>query len=482
MIPSAAPPTGNPLSISSGASPHELFALTDEQILEIEPSLSAPAPPVAPASLPASASAPVAGEQSRLEAGATNSGLPPTPPEPPPWLAQQMNDPWSGDEARELWDSVQQTRNEAAAYREVFAKPEEARAAAHDSRTLKELYPGGIEQARSAADRARALEEIDTAFFGGAGKSPQEVSAGRAALAERMWQQDPAAFREMVFAGLRALESAGQAPAAAGLNAPDVAQRFVAASSQAGETAPDARLKPSATQPSGTPDAAHDAQLTAYRSFERAANEDLDRSVGTAIQRSLEQALPNLSRSGKAYLAGAPHAAPLSARLQQAVRDDVESALKSDPQLGEQLGALLSTRRFDESTRARVVRLINDRAQQLVPVAARRVIQEWTQTAFASHRGSTSSNSAAQASLAADRTAASGAGARYIDPPEAPPVSSSFRPERSAVRNLSAAASAKSTAADRAEGDLTTDARATARPNGRAIDYRKLTDEQILDF
>ena len=59
-----------------------------------------------------------------------------------------MDDPQSGGEAQDLWNGVQQARLEAAAYREVFAKPEDARA-------LKELYPGGVEQARAAAERAR---------------------------------------------------------------------------------------------------------------------------------------------------------------------------------------------------------------------------------------------------------------------------------------------------------------------------------------
>src|SRR5713101_4708028 len=122
--------------------------------------------------------------------------------QPPAWLAAQMKDPWRGEEARELWNGVQQAKQEAAAYRAAFATPEDARA-------LKELYPGGVSEARAAAERARVLDEIDRAYFGAAGKSPQEVSASRAQLAQQMLREDPAAFREMVFAGLRALEASG---------------------------------------------------------------------------------------------------------------------------------------------------------------------------------------------------------------------------------------------------------------------------------
>src|SRR5712692_4973638 len=196
---------------------HDLFALTDEQILEIEPEAqdaglsndqaaarTQESSHVAPASLPASSDAAPQNEQSRLEAGATQTSRTPAPTEPPPWLAAQMKDPWSGEEARELWNGVQQARQEAAAYREAFANPEDARA-------LKELYPGGVNEARAAAERARVLDEIDRAYFGAAGGSAEQASAARAQLAQTMLRDNPAAFREMVFAGLRALEEAGVA-------------------------------------------------------------------------------------------------------------------------------------------------------------------------------------------------------------------------------------------------------------------------------
>jgi hypothetical protein len=63
-------------------------------------------------------------------------------------------------------------RKPLAAYRAAFATPEDARA-------LKELYPGGVNEARTAANRARLLDDIDRAYFGTAGKSPEETSAAR---------------------------------------------------------------------------------------------------------------------------------------------------------------------------------------------------------------------------------------------------------------------------------------------------------------
>ena len=390
----------------------DLFALTDEQILDIQPDAPVAQPLLAVHDVSNSPDHP----------GQAIS-------EPPPWLADLMNDPQAGSEARDLWNGVQQSRSEAAAYREVFSKPEEARA---------------------AAERAHSLEEIDAAFFGGAGKSPQEISIGRAALAQRMLREDPAAFREMVFAGLRALEEVNVAPPFRAASAPVDA-------------------------PAASYNAAQDAQLAAYRTFEKSANDELERSVGTAIQRSLEQALPVAQTilsapSGTASPAQARLPA-LQQRLAAAVRDNVESALKSDTQLGEQLARVLSARLFDEATRSQVVRLINDRAQQLVPVATRRIIQDWTQTTFAAHRPGTVVGPGGPAPFA-------GTSARTA---EGNSASGASTPSRAANSHAPAPAiSAKAAAANRAQESLTH--RTAAPPHGRAVDYARLSDEQILDL
>ena len=511
----AIPAVNSAIGLSNSVSPSELFALTDEQILEIEPQHQVPsdsdaAAHVAPASLPAPRSSRHSVDESRLEAGATQSSIGTVESaEPPPWLAAQMKDPWTADEARELWNGVLQARQEAAAYREVFAKPEEARALREDARALKELYPGGVEQARASAERARTLEEIDAAFYGAAGKSPEQQSASRAALAQRMLHEDPAAFREMVFAGLRALESAGQSPhapqsSAASTAPPNVVPGFSPASEQstAAQTHPQAQND---TQvPAGARHvhrgpigavpvdaAAQNPHLVEYRAFEKSANDELERSVGGAINRALEQALPVaqpiLAVRGDARTASHPqgtdkNAQPGLATLQQrlggAIRADVESALKGDTQLGEQIAQLLSARRFDENTRAQVVRLINDRAQQLVPVAARRVIQDWTQTAFAAHRGRNETPVAqGESAPAPNGVAGSPAGFRSLD---ASTASSSGNTANS--RAGSPSVSAKAAAADRAEKSADLSHRVTPRAPGRAVDYRKLSDEQILEM
>ena len=54
-------------------------------------------------------------------------------------------------------------------------------------------------------------------------------------------------------------------------------------------------------------------------------------------------------------------------RLAASIRQDIERSLQGDRQLGEQVAQVLSARRLDEATRYQVVRLIGERAQQLVP-------------------------------------------------------------------------------------------------------------------
>ena len=184
-----------------------------------------------------------------------------------------MNDPQRGAEARALWEGAQRAEREAASYREVFAKPEEARA---------------------AADRARVLNDIDRAYFAG-------DASQRAQLAAMMMREDPAAFREMVFEGLRALEQAGRpvrnrsvADALSGQHSAAPVNAPARADSRQANSAPAAQAN------RGTPqqnDSAQQAQLAAYAAFEKAANDDLERSVGGAIERTLEQALPSLGNS-----------------------------------------------------------------------------------------------------------------------------------------------------------------------------------------
>ena len=407
---------------------HDLFALTDEQILEIEPEPQdvTVREDTAQGDIPTGVSRNAQEGETRSTAQtaepdqSTQAGLP-VLPEPPAWLAETMNDPQRGADARALWEGAQRAEKEAASFREVFAKPEEARA---------------------AAQRARVLDDIDRAYFAG-------DTAQRAQLAAMMMREDPAAFREMVFEGLRALEAAQQ-PARSRSIAFAVGATL---GSPAEDTAGASRVQKGVASPSPAPtaqtkygaqerdDAAQHAQLAAYAAFEKSANEDLERSVGNSIERTLEHALPATGRAESAALKG---------RMAAAIRQDVEKALQGDRQLGEQVAQILSAKRLDGETRAQIVRLIGERAQQLVPIATKRALKDWTQTTLAAHRGNSARTDAASA--------------RREVTPVAP------------VRHDSQAHSAQRKEAARS---VRTDGRESAK--GR-VDYRRLSDDQILDL
>ena len=426
---------------------HELFALSDEQILEIEPQKEVvPSDSRATSQGATAKQATASRPEDATPAGATTPSSSTSHEsratshvgaDPPAWLAAQMKDPWGGEEAREFWDGVQQARSEAAAYRAAFATPEDARA-------LKELCPGGVSEARAAAEGGRLLEEIDRAYFGTAGNSPEQTSASRTQLAQRMLREDPAAFREMVAAGLQALQEAEQGSGAAAnqTTLPRLAQVFAANRSTVG-------AQHAAPQPGNT--SADNAHVEAYAAFERAANEDLERSVGGAIERTLIQALSSVDQHSSPGQAGAQRAAPRRERLAASVRADVEKALQGDRQLGEQVAQILSSRRFDNEARAQVVRLIADRAQQLVPSAAKRVLNEWTQTTLAAHRGRTQPTESVSAR------------------PDVAPSSVLARPAGSEQRP------ARKQDAPRSSGQA-------SATKSQPINYRKLSDEQILDM
>jgi len=419
----------------------DLFALTDEQILEIQPETqiesgneeNMPSSQVTSA-IAASTSQGAAGHAAATATATGNaigaSGAEKV--EPPRWLADMMADPRSGGEARDFWQGVTQARQDAVAYREVFAQPAEARA---------------------AAQRARTLDEIDRAYFAG-------NASDRSQLAATMMREDPAAFREMVFEGLRALEEAEKGRGSSNGSSDSRLARAFAGTSGAGQattagsttvagtsstlnpvsnSAANSGLNSGAAPTGAAGHAEHDARMAAYASFEKSANEELERSVGGAIARTVNMALPDT---------GHGDSGALKARLVGAIRQDVEKALQGDRQLGEQVAQVLSGKQLNNETRAQVVRLIGERAEQLVPGATKRALKDWTASTLAAHRERTGRGAATGARQDVATVATSGG----------PRGDSQSKPGRD-----SAAASAS--------------ARGAA---GRTVDYRKFSDEQIL--
>jgi len=408
----------------------EVFALTDEQIVGLEAAPESTEKEGLTAETPRSAEGgrdgaaidrltddergvAARGERTASEGGPYKDGA---KGEVPEWLAARMKDPWHGDEAKALWDGKQRAETEVAAYREVFATPE-------DARTLREIYPGGVPEAKSAAERARALDEIDAAFYRG-------DAAARTGLAQRMMAQDPEAFRAMVEAGVRLLDGAAGEE-----------KRLTAETQRTAEDREDSKAQTGVSVPQEV--------VRAYGEMERAANAELEKSVGAAIGRAMEQALPNLKRGSTPGQAGAQHAAPLQERLTGAVREEVEAALKSDRELGEQVARVLAGRRFDAVARGQVVRLIDERAQQLVPGAVKKVVGAWTQTTLAA-RGENEGPARVEVKPVADNHA------RWIPYEAAHPAAKN--PRQRATEELEAVAVRR----------------------GPRVNYSRVTDEEIL--
>lgn len=460
-----------------------IYALSDEQILEIDDSspaedASVPAPNPAPGPRHSAEGSDVAAiERDRLSRGdglaasqSTQHGNPVggdrSQPQsavsasvPPTWLAEAIADPRRGGEARAFWESAQSAERDSAAYRATFPTPEAA---------------------RDAATRADQLSLIDRAYYGTQGVAPGQLSASREALAQQLLREDPAAFRNMLAAGLRAAgvinveqvlpnDNSGTADRSAPALDRSLDSSQSHASRAAAHNDPHSRGAHSASD-----QAAQQARLAGYAAFERSANDEVDRAIGPEIARVLERALPasRASAGGRAT----------QERLAGMVHSEVAMALRQDRALGEQVAQLLrgdatsgahsgSARgpRFDSDTRAQVVRLIAQRAASLVQPSSRRVLSEWTQSTLSAHRERSS-------------RAATDATSRIDAAPSAAAISgdrnASGRSDRSARadRTASATTSANPSAtAKRADSSGSTTQR-------RGINYRALTDEDILDL
>jgi hypothetical protein len=193
-----------------------------------------------------------------------------------------------------------------------------------------------------------------------------------------------------------------------------------------------------------------------YAAFERSTNDDLERIVGGVIDRTLDRALPHSNRADNASM---------RTRLSASIRQDIERSLQGDRQLGEQVAQVLSARRLDEATRSQIVRLIGERAQQLVPGTTKRVLGEWTQTTLAAHRERSSRGDPAIAR-------------RDVEPAN----SSQARPANASASASSNAASATRSPATPQRGPSSGRPAAPSSPRAQKLDYRRISDEQILDW
>jgi hypothetical protein len=201
---------------------------------------------------------------------------------------------------------------------------------------------------------------------------------------------------------------------------PEAAGKSVSQAARAGGAANSRREMPDAAENAASQ---HGAAFPAetYRAFEATTNDDVSRKMHEAIDRSLTSALP------EGVAAGARR------RMGEDIFREVHAALSGDRELAKQVGETLRDWRFDASARQQVVALVSGRARAVLPEVARRVVEEWTSSVLASDRAKTA--------------------------------------------RIDAAASRR----DITGGRLPEPVAGSAR-RSRDVDYRRMSDEQILDI
>jgi hypothetical protein len=304
----------------------------------------------------------------------------------PEWMAAAAGDPQHGAEAQRLWQEHQ-------AFRASFSSPEEARA-------IKELFPGGAQEAQTLRQAAQAVDQLDAAIYSGDARAQSEVVAELA-------RANPAAFRQLFSEAAKVLAGLGQAPpvnqsptlsATAdegwGTQQNPVPNQVPAMENRPafGTNHPSPSLRTSQSPVSGHQSPQFDP--AAYAAFERSTNDTVARDVRVAVGDTLTRVLPEGIADGAAR------------RIGDDIFNEIHRTLAADRTLSEQIGEILrgSSRestangwRFGMAEQQRVASLLASRAKQLVPGVARRVIGEWTSSVL----GASRSKATRQASAAA---------------------------------------------------------------------------------
>ncbi|MBZ5697124.1 MAG: hypothetical protein LAN18_01105 [Acidobacteriia bacterium] len=307
----------------------------------------------------------------------------------PEWMQSLAGDPQHGAEAQQLWQEHQ-------AFRAAFSSPDEARA-------IKELFPGGAQEARTLRQAAQAVDQLDAAIYSGDARAQSEVVAELA-------RANPAAFRQLFAEAAKVLAGMGQAnaqrdssgqPPALGMTAQLPTMHGVIPSEARNLSSIDdratsgARRDSSSSLNNGSPrndnGDVNASQQTpqfdpaAYAAFERSTNDVVARDVRAAVSDTLTRVLPEGVAEGAAR------------RIGDDIFNEIHRTLAADRTLSEQVGDVLRDRRFGAAEQQRVASLLAGRAKQLVPGVARRVIGEWTSSVLGTARTKAARQAAAAA-------------------------------------------------------------------------------------
>jgi hypothetical protein len=230
---------------------------------------------------------------------------------------------------RRAWDDAQ-------AYRESFASPDDA---------------------RNATALLADLDRMDALFFS---RRPED----HAELARAVASLDPAAFASLAQA-MNGLATGSAAPG----NFP-VGARYIVPGADARRDAANP-----ATSPGEVASSANQTQPTAAQTeFFHATNAAAVQSVIEAIESQVERLLPEgVSKSARNRVVGE-------------IYRELDTTLQSNRQLAQQMRDAFRSGALDAAHQRAVVSLVTGRARQALPGVAKRVLNEWTSTIVAANQ------------------------------------------------------------------------------------------------
>ncbi len=324
--------------------------------------------------------------------------LSPSGTAPPAWLKQLYADPKIGREAQRLWDT-------SAAYREAFPTVAEARA-------VKELFPGGAEEARAVHAKANALDEADEQFVSGDPEAqtqlatewyddnPEAFTRMVSVSAKLLAEREPEAYQQLtsqIFLGTlqrenfdkrvellrEALEKndAGALKALVGNLVGWAQQKGIAGDpAKTGHISPERQVLERERQELTRQ--RQELEARAYQGFEQAAQ--------TAVQGSIQQSIQGTVAN---VLKDAPFTDAGRKRIAEEVFRTVDEKLRADKGLTRQYAAIVrpgGTRhggwRLDEQAKTQVVNLLVGRAKALIPAVAKQVVADYTAYVLSSNK------------------------------------------------------------------------------------------------
>ena len=186
-----------------------------------------------------------------------------------------------------------------------------------------EAQPAAAAEARQWREAANDVAALDAAYFSG------DASA-RGGLAARLYESDPAAFREMLAESARMLASRDPQALAElarhlGVNEAQ-AQNAPAKSLAQAARAQDPAAAPALPRNEPSAQAAFPAE--AYRTFESATNQDVARQTREAIDRTLSSTLPQ-------GVSGGARGALATTSSTRTARPRFPPTAEAEPQVGE---------------------------------------------------------------------------------------------------------------------------------------------------